>query len=246
MNSPKCISPNSMARLLQCWKIFFGLSRCDESVFQNPPRVVTHAGELAGYAGVYALFSVEGAIISTPPGNMLVLPSEFLAGEGGAGCFARACASLPGMLVLGPAWLGYCDCLSATDSRARILGSQDRLAVNELQQACGPTAWEHGGCTGETKAAFGLFLSGDLVSLASYEIWAGDLAHISVVTSPDHRGKGYGREVVASAAAYALKQGLLPQYRTLESNAPSLAVGEALGFIHCATSVAVKPDAVPG
>jgi predicted GNAT family acetyltransferase len=69
---------------------------------------------------------------------------------------------------------------------------------------------------------------------------AARIAHIAVVTHPSHRGRGYGKAAVAHLAARAIAEGLLPQYRTLDSNQPSLRIAEALGFQRYATSVAVR------
>jgi len=62
----------------------------------------------------------------------------------------------------------------------------------------------------------------------------------SVVTHPAHRGRGHASAAAAALARLALERGLLPQYRTLESNAASLAVGRGLGFVEYATSLAVR------
>jgi predicted GNAT family acetyltransferase len=68
---------------------------------------------------------------------------------------------------------------------------------------------------------------------------------MAVITHPQHRGHGYGRAVVSRLTEEALHQGLGPQYRTLEANAPAMAIAHTLGFMHYATTVAVrlKPDA---
>jgi predicted GNAT family acetyltransferase len=108
-----------------------------------------------------------------------------------------------------------------------------------LQKSCAPTEWEHGGSTSENPCS-GVFIDGLLATVASYEIWGGVIAHISVITHPDYRGRGFARSAVAHIAARALASGLLPQYRTLESNRPSLRVGESLGFHLYARSLAIR------
>lgn len=92
--------------------------------------------------------------------------------------------------------------------------------------------------TPETSAA--CFAGETLAALATYEVWGGRLAHIGVVTHPVHRGRGHGRSAVAHLARMALAAGLIPQYRALESNIPSIRIAEALGFRCFATSVAVR------
>jgi predicted GNAT family acetyltransferase len=66
------------------------------------------------------------------------------------------------------------------------------------------------------------------------------IAHISIITHPDHRGLSLGRSAVAHLAGRAIAAGLLPQYRTLESNQASMRVAELLGFRSYATSVSIR------
>ena len=89
-------------------------------------------------------------------------------------------------------------------------------------------------------ALFGEMASQDDCQLRSAKVWDDVIAHISVVTHPAYRGRGYGRGVVAHLAATALQAGLIPQYRTLDSNTGSIRIAEALGFERYATSVAVR------
>jgi predicted GNAT family acetyltransferase len=96
-----------------------------------------------------------------------------------------------------------------------------------------------GGLVGECPAS-GVFAGGDLVALAGYEVLGSTIAHISVITHPAFRGRGFGRSTVSHLARVALAAGLVPQYRTLESNRASIRVAESLGFVHYASSVAVR------
>jgi predicted GNAT family acetyltransferase len=79
-----------------------------------------------------------------------------------------------------------------------------------------------------------------VAALAGYEVWGSTIAHISVITHPDFRSRGFGRSAVAHLAGRAMAAGLLPQYRTLQSNRASIRVAEALGFHFYATSTAVR------
>jgi hypothetical protein len=45
---------------------------------------------------------------------------------------------------------------------------------------------------------------------------------------------------VAHAAEHALGAGLVPQYRTLQSNTPAMAVAKRLGFVEYGFSVYVR------
>ncbi len=155
----------------------------------------------------------------------------------------RAIVEHPIDRIVGPAYLGYADrgtFLPMPDPETRLLQATDVDAVERLRVACSTTDWEHGGSTAGQQPAVGRFLAGELVALASWEVWDGTIAHIYVVTHPAHRRRGYGKAVVSAIAAEALARGLVPQYRTLERNLPSVGIALALGFRQYATTLAVR------
>jgi RimJ/RimL family protein N-acetyltransferase len=80
----------------------------------------------------------------------------------------------------------------------------------------------------------------ELAALASYQIWGAQIAHIFIVTHPAFRGQGYATAGVSSLTQTILERTLVPQYRTLEGNAASMAIAKRLGFLHYATSLAVR------
>jgi GNAT superfamily N-acetyltransferase len=145
-----------------------------------------------------------------------------------------------GFRIIGPASLSYAEQVPSPNHAVRSLTAQDQMALQRLQAACEFTEWEHGGSDSRSSSMSGVFAGDDLVSVSGYEQWGDAIAHISVVTHPAHRGRGYARTAVAEVARAALNAGLIPQYRTLESNGPSMSVARSLGFVHYATSVAVK------
>lgn len=63
-----------------------------------------------------------------------------------------------------------------------------------------------------------------------------------IVTHAAHRGRGHARAALAVVTRLVIERGLVAQYRTLESNAPSLALALArrLGFERWATSLAIR------
>ncbi|HWB10699.1 MAG TPA: GNAT family N-acetyltransferase [Pirellulales bacterium] len=108
-----------------------------------------------------------------------------------------------------------------------------------LQQSCDPIEWQHGGSSVEQPCS-GIFVGKQLVSIAGYEVWGGSIAHLSVITHPGYRRRGFGRAATAHVALHAIEAGLLPQYRTLESNVGSLRIAKSLGFRRYATSLAIR------
>ena len=79
-----------------------------------------------------------------------------------------------------------------------------------------------------------------ILAVAHYEVWGGAIAHVGVVAEPGARGAGRGHAVVSAITGVALAEGLVPQYRTLENNAPSLKVASDLGFEAYARTVSVR------
>jgi GNAT superfamily N-acetyltransferase len=211
-------------------------------------RVQAHAGELAGAEGIWIL--VVGAC------PLISMPAELLPGLGerasrwtvstveDPGELAEQLAPASAREIIGPAFIGYAtaDSLRRPAARSvRRLHDVDSDAVAKLRAECGAVEWEHGGSELEKVPAFGAFDDdGGLVSMAGYERWLDRIAHISIVTRPDRRGHGHGAAAVALAAEHGLSHGLLPQYRTLKSNLPSMRVAERLGFEPYGFSVYVK------
>jgi GNAT superfamily N-acetyltransferase len=232
----------SIAR--EYWASFFDCPVTN--LFTSPCRVGLHGPESDGYWGASALFLDGAAMISIPPesdallGDLLADPTRLASPAGFAAALAPVAA-----VTLGPAYVGYASSIPDVGGSARSLDLPDAAALHRLEIECGPIEWEHGGSPIEHPCS-GAFIDDQLASLAGYEVWGGTIAHISIVTHPAFRSRGYARNAVAHLATRALAAGLLPQYRTLESNLPSLRVAERLGFSQFAASMAVRfsPDGV--
>jgi GNAT superfamily N-acetyltransferase len=219
------------------WASHLGCSTA--TLFSQPFHITTHGTDLADYDGIFALFRRGAAAVSFPPDRIetlrRLLPSPPLTPTR----FAEAFGVL-GFTVIGPAYMGYAEVVRSPVQPVRSLTADDALAAGVLRAACSETEWEHGGSLVGEHPSSGVFIGSDLVALAGYEIWGSTIAHISVVTHPSFRGRGFGRSAVAHVASTALVARLVPQYRTLESNRASICIAESLGFFHYATSVAVR------
>ncbi|EDY17431.1 GCN5-related N-acetyltransferase [Chthoniobacter flavus Ellin428] len=209
-------------------------------LFSEPLRIITHGPDLADYHGVFALFREGAAIVSLPPQHADALRPLLagLAKDCSPDALATALQSAAAVVV-GPAYIGYATKVALPEHPVRALNPEDIPALHEFQQKCNPTEWEHGG-SGTENSCSGVFVDGKLVAVAGYEIWGGKIAHVLIITHPDHRGNGFARSAVAHLAARAIDAGLLPQYRTLESNRASIRIAETLGFHPYARSLAVR------
>lgn len=147
--------------------------------------------------------------------------------------------------VLGPAFLGYADAetvRAVPETGVRRLDAGDVAALTRLKGACPDQEWERsvaGVDPGSERPVVGRFVDGELVALASYDVWDELLAQIGVLTHPARREKGHGTAVVSRVAALALERGFLPQYRTLERWPSSVGLARSVGFERYGRSVLV-------
>lgn len=128
-------------------------------------------------------------------------------------------------------YLGYAETrrTERPESPARRLSIADLSTLDDLRASVSATEWEHSGID-ESQPLAGCFVDSKLVAAAGYEVWNGWIAHVGVVTAPQYRQRGFGRDVVAQIANHAISRGLIAQYRTLGSNQGSMAIASALGF----------------
>ena len=145
--------------------------------------------------------------------------------------------------IVGPAFVGYTDSKHfrpVPSHEARPLNAGDERAVQLLRASCEIQDWEAGGSAFVSGAMAGVFSDQELVALASYQPWGEHIAHICVVTHPLRRGRGHAAAAVSVLARIIFQRGLVPQYRTLEANTPSIALARRIGFFPYATSLAIR------
>lgn len=81
------------------------------------------------------------------------------------------------------------------------------------------------------KTEYLLRVNGVLVARANVQGWSDQYAQIGgVMTHPEHRGKGYAKQVVSAACKHWLSKGKRVQLFCKNDNAPAHAVYEAIGF----------------
>ncbi len=237
------LSESARQAVDQYWSTFFGYDLT--TLLEGQAAVVPHAG-LAGYHGVM-LFQRDRSLLVSVPRQLVNSSIASRLEQIGLGAMDRGRLRelLGGQVeeIVGPAFVGYLDssCRRLPPRlAARPLGPNDPNAIRELREALTEVEWEHGGCRNSTAKLVGVFVEGRLACLSSYEVWGERIAHVSVVTHPSHRGRGCGKTAVSRLVEIILDQGLVPQYRTLESNAPSMRIAKSLGFQPYARTIAVR------
>jgi GNAT superfamily N-acetyltransferase len=198
--------------------------------------------------GTFAVLRASTLIVAVPPGRRLAVVSR-LDGLTVAEAFApsplRAALGAGASWVVGPAYQGFADAADyrpASTEGVRLLGEADRSALDALRLAAGPTAWEHSAIDPDRPPVFGRFAGGVLAAAATLEDAGQPVSSVGVLTHPGHRGRGHGRAVAAAATKAALNAGSVAHYQTLDANAPSVAIANALGFRRDATTLAIRPD----
>jgi RimJ/RimL family protein N-acetyltransferase len=218
------------------WSAEFGCDRLH--LRPDAPHVQHHAGGLSDYAGAFFIVLDAAPVVSVPSVllNAVAPRADQFVAEAIRDVEALRRLLAPGTVtkVIGPALLNYADrsCFVPTDPEdTRELLPRDEASFLVMRAACPPEEWEAKDFSLGSQPTFGAFTAnGELVAIANIRVWADRIAHISVVARPGFRGQGFGTRAVAVATGRALDIGLLPQYRVLESNAPSRRVARKLGF----------------
>jgi GNAT superfamily N-acetyltransferase len=234
----------SVQAVLAFWAAHLGCGRAQ--LAQPRTAVVRNGPDLAGYRGATVVFR--------PPACVLAVPRDWY--EVAAGRLGRRPAAAAFDIALlrevfgsaveqvtGPAWLGDADAGDFTPAPmmgTRLLTDRDLPALRRLADACGPTAWAHGGIRAGSSPVFGCHPGGALAAAGMLEPWGARLLHVGIVTHPDCRGRGYGRAVVSAMTAHGLAAGGVVQYRTLQANLASVGIARALGFQRFARTLAVR------
>jgi GNAT superfamily N-acetyltransferase len=143
--------------------------------------------------------------------------------------------------LVGPAFIGYADSIAAAAASAdETAASASEPAFDALRRAAATEEWEHAGLDGHVRPIFVKLADGDVIAAAGYERIGVEVAHVGVLTHPDHRAAGHGRKIVAATARLANSRGLLVQYQTLLANKGSIAIGRSLCFEQFATTLAAR------
>lgn len=150
-------------------------------------------------------------------------------------------AHVPSARILGEATLAYLDgAIDHPDAETAQVADDVDLAVT-LERAC-PADDTAEASISDVAERFVLMVDDQPVAGAGYEEWAGLIAHLAVLTAPEHRRQGFGGLIAALAANDAFAAGLVPQWRARTDNRASRRLAETLGFAEVGTQTTVTLD----
>lgn len=231
------IEPGTEAIILLGWARLLGLD--DNAFEQARGRRIHHARDDADVVMFVRLF--EASVLVGPPwvhDAARRLDDEQLAS---ARTLLQLSAHVPSARILGEATLSYLDAaIDHPDAETAQVADDIDLAV-ALERAC-PADDTAEASVSEAAERFVLMVDDQPVAGAGYDEWSGLLAHISVLTSPEHRRSGYGGLIAALAANDAFAAGLVPQWRARVDNRASRRLAERLGFAEIGTQTTVTLD----
>jgi GNAT superfamily N-acetyltransferase len=206
---------------------------CAERAFAVPgPALVPHPRGNS----LYAFATASSLVVMAPPALHAAIrglenPRALVTPEG-----ARALGRPIGRLV-GPARIAYLHRDVSHAAEAILLDSARDPRLQRLREAVTAEEWQHANLDAAEPPLFAVEQGGAIAAAAGWERLLDAVAHIGVLAHRAWRGQGRARRAVQAAAAAAQARGLLPQYQTLASNAPALAIAAALGFEPFATTL---------
>ncbi|WP_083918369.1 GNAT family N-acetyltransferase [Woodsholea maritima] len=122
------------------------------------------------------------------------------------------------------------------DGDVRTLNATDQGVFEAFEAQCSEDDLDQGFVVLDHWMVRGLFIQGQLVSIASaYPDGDGKIADIGVITHPDARGKGYGARLVRAIAQAITAKGYVPQYRCQLDHIASIGLARAAGLSRIGT-----------
>lgn len=141
--------------------------------------------------------------------------------------------------VLGPATLAYLD---EREFRP-VAGAVEALAadhddVSGLLASVPEEEADESGIAEISSLAYVIRNGSEIAAVAGYKRWPASVAHVCVLSAPQHRGRGLARAAASGAVTDALTNGLLPQWRA--RLVQSRRIAQALGFRELGAQLSVR------
>ena len=222
---------------------FFGCAIAD---FRGAQDILCPHCYLSGYNGVF-IMKIFGKYIISAPESKASAFSQII-NRGRDLYRPDLLQSLLGTdydEYIGPSWIGYPGHGGSIITEGCALplpkGDEKRhVLLEQLRASCDPIEWSHCGID-ESSEYIAVQCAGNMaLSAASHQTWGGKIAHIGIITHPQFRGKGHAQRVLQSITAYSRQQDLIPQYRTLCSNAPAIKAAVNCGYEEYASHISIR------
>ncbi len=239
------VSPETKDRVYKEWSLRLG---CDIAAVGMPQVfVIEHQDWLRGYRGIFCLYDGTTCVISTPAAYLEVTRQSVatLAPQTAFDAsFLIEALGITNPRTIGPAYQGYVDLGSV-----RISDSASVIAVNgndhaelllELKNACSTTEWEHSAIELDRRPILAHLCDGRITAAGSWRVSETGFMSIGIISHPAYRGRGHAKAVVSALTRCGLKTGGAMHYQTLKSNAPSVAIAQALGYEEVVNTLAIR------
>jgi GNAT superfamily N-acetyltransferase len=216
------------------------------AAFRGPGRHVQlrpeHDPGRAGWIGVVALG--DSTCVALPPGAsgwlQVLQRSDPGADLTDPATVARIIA--PVEEFLGPATLAFLDStavdIGADPPVTSVPAGHDSLL--QLAAACGPQDAQESGILAVESSVAVWRVADRVVAASGYQVWHGQLGHLSVLVDPAFRGRGLGTAVAARAVGQVLDAGLVPQWRARSTLQSSRQIARTLGFVELGRQATFK------
>ena len=137
----------------------------------------------------------------------------------------------------GPARLAYADQLTGTADRV-VVYDADIESIAAFLALVSEDDRDEAGIGECTSPLACVRVGGWIVAAAGYRVWLDDVAHMSVLVAPDHRGSGLATTTARAATEHAFAQGLVAQWRA--RLAASQAVARKLGYVEIGQQISIR------
>lgn len=112
--------------------------------------------------------------------------------------------------------------------------------IASLLDAMPPDELAETGITDATSSLSIVHVDGAPVAACAWQEWPHGIAHLGVLTHPEHRGQGFAQRAGRHAVRHAQGTGLVPQWRARVE--ASKKVARRIGLAHLATQLSVQLD----
>mgnify|MGYP000365175353 CR=1 FL=1 len=235
----------SLKRTHNYWRDVVGLELDKVS---SSPVIVSHQPvegyhDFRGYHGAFILQRAESLAISVPPGLVRRIEEMVSSTKSSSLKLLYEMFADYSDRIVGPAVQAFLepdDFTPAHKGEARALSPNDFGLILDLQRACDPASWSHGGISPKDNDLFGSFAGVTLVSVAKLLPWNAKANNVGVVTHPAFRGRGYGAVAASAVVEKALEANKLVLYQTLKSNIGAIKLAQKLGFEIYGESLSIR------